>query len=1073
MIRTVLVSCVALLLSVAPLRAQHRLSARQISRLPLVQLPVQHNDSLLAREVRQRKPGRPQTFAVSLPVHLSPATDGSWSRRGGLALWQLRIGSKGAKSLNLGFGRFRLPPGAALYLSTDRERYGPFTAADNEAHEQLWTPLLRGDELVVELEVPAGQEEAVELLLTTVNHDFEGAIDLLSDDCHLDVACGAADGYPQVDAHRDVIRSVAAYTLQGRLTCTGFLVNNSNQDGRPLFLTANHCGVDAESAPTIVTYWNFENRTCRAPGSEESGGKGNGSLEVFNTGARLLASHGATDVTLIELDEPVNPRARVFFAGWDAGEALPDGGVFTVHHPRLDEKRISFADDPVDRSTVVGQLDADGNYLRVPQWDLGSTEGGSSGAPLFDADGRVRGQLFGGRASCSTPEEDMFGWLHLSWTGGGTPATRLSDWLDPCGTTGGRLGGLDEGDLAVSLYTSQSCLSACGGDTVTFELSLGNRFPAGTRLTIAADPALTVAAPDRVGGGGTFIVAASGNGAPAGNYTLRISAAADGLSDVLSVDVNLTDATPAAPRALLPEDDAPGVDPFVRMTWSDNPAAEAYQLQYARRQDFATVEADLADLHATEYTPDYPLPGETRYYWRVRTRNTCGYGPWSAVRSFVTLTRTCVLTTGEALPVPIPFAKPTEVSAEVIIDADLDPADLEVIVGIEHTFLGDLAVRLVAPDGTSIKLFDPLEEGSCPARNLYAVFSDEGTVSAVDFSERCADGDDNDYLRVRPLESLSAFTGSSARGTWKLIVDDEAAMDGGAITDFRLRICEDRVDADNRYVSLRDVPSFTCATERTTAILQLTGDYSSSPQLRVEVGSTVVDNYTYTLNASAKTITVTFTDWTAGGGGAREITYTVTDADGSERRAVHSLEVQSPPTSVTPLPARFLPELILFSWPSAPAADRYTLQFAPTEDFTEVRDSVVTRNRQIALPRDSVERDLFWRVVAVNTCGRTLGPPRAVSADTTNATHMLDAGVTIAIFPNPTRGSVTVKRDGPAGNAPLRAELYSAEGRRLRSWPASDGHLRVLDFGPIPPGLYYLRLSGEFGQLTERLVVLE
>ena len=37
-------------------------------------------------------------------------------------------------------------------------------------------------------------------------------------------------------------------------------------------------------------------------------------------------------------------------------------------------------------------------------WELGVTEGGSSGSPLFDQNGRIIGQLFGGTATCIDTE---------------------------------------------------------------------------------------------------------------------------------------------------------------------------------------------------------------------------------------------------------------------------------------------------------------------------------------------------------------------------------------------------------------------------------------------------------------------------------------------------------------------------------------------------------------------------------------------------------------------------------------------------------------------------------------------
>ena len=68
-------------------------------------------------------------------------------------------------------------------------------------------------------------------------------------------------------------------------------------------------------------------------------------------------------------------------------------------------------------------------------WEIGVTEPGSSGSPLFDVEGRIIGQLFGGGAACSGTVDnnlyDYYGRLGVSWEGGGTSSTRLRDWLDP------------------------------------------------------------------------------------------------------------------------------------------------------------------------------------------------------------------------------------------------------------------------------------------------------------------------------------------------------------------------------------------------------------------------------------------------------------------------------------------------------------------------------------------------------------------------------------------------------------------------------------------------------------------
>ncbi len=101
----------------------------------------------IASEDRVREQlGLPPRFAIPQQVAMSPRTHGTWERLpGGKLLWRLRIiGREGASNLNLGFGRFKLPPNARLLVySTDgRKQLRPFTAADNDVHGQLWTPVL-------------------------------------------------------------------------------------------------------------------------------------------------------------------------------------------------------------------------------------------------------------------------------------------------------------------------------------------------------------------------------------------------------------------------------------------------------------------------------------------------------------------------------------------------------------------------------------------------------------------------------------------------------------------------------------------------------------------------------------------------------------------------------------------------------------------------------------------------------------------------------------------------------------------------------------------------------------------
>ena len=411
-----------------------------LDQVEVLKLPPVDVQKLQQEDAQREGPGIPPRFAQAVTVSVSPDTHGTWETlEGDLLLWRLRIISSGALSLNLGFTRYIMPAGGALLVYTaDYNRViGPFTAADNESHGQLWTPLVPGDDIVVELTIPAAGRSELQLELTSVNHGYEDINKAeKSGSCNVDVICSQGDSW------RAEIRSVARYTIAGIYLCTGALVNNTAQDGTPYFLTANHCSSNwPTDAASMVFYWNYEKSICRVPGSVESGQPGNGSLSQSQSGAILKANYPATDVTLVTLDDAPNPAFNVYWAGWDRTGANASSAV-AIHHPAGHEKRISFENQP---TTVTSYLDpavpGNNTHIRVADWDLGTTEGGSSGSPLFDQNRRIIGQLHGGTAACGNDLSDWYGRFSMSWTGGGTAQSRLNTWLDPAGTGAAVLNG--------------------------------------------------------------------------------------------------------------------------------------------------------------------------------------------------------------------------------------------------------------------------------------------------------------------------------------------------------------------------------------------------------------------------------------------------------------------------------------------------------------------------------------------------------------------------------------------------------------------------------------------------------
>ncbi|HEX4955105.1 MAG TPA: fibronectin type III domain-containing protein [Thermoanaerobaculia bacterium] len=405
-------------------------------------LPALDRPLLALEDAEREARGEPYRFAMPQAVFFSPHTDGDWeSLPGGLLRWRLRVTAVEAESLNFGFTRFRLPAGARLtiYAADGSQALQPFTSEDNRPHGELWTPVLLATDAVVEVTLPEAERGALELVLGAINQGYRGFRSGGPDksgSCNVDVIC------PEGDAYRDIIRSVARITISGAFLCSGSLVNNTAQNLRPLFLTADHCDVSTANDQTVVTYWLFENTVCRPPGSAASGGNGDGSTSRTVSGSTLIARYAPSDFSLIELSStPPSATHRPFWAGWDRTGGAP-GSAIGIHHPQGDEKRISFENQATSVTSYLGSgSPGDGTHLRVADWDLGTTEGGSSGSPLFNSSKRVVGQLHGGFAACGNNSADWYGRLNTSWTGGGTSSSRLSDHLDPAGTGATSLGG--------------------------------------------------------------------------------------------------------------------------------------------------------------------------------------------------------------------------------------------------------------------------------------------------------------------------------------------------------------------------------------------------------------------------------------------------------------------------------------------------------------------------------------------------------------------------------------------------------------------------------------------------------
>ncbi|MFZ6051205.1 DUF7619 domain-containing protein [Halocola ammonii] len=108
-------------------------------------------------------------------------------------------------------------------------------------------------------------------------------------------------------------------------------------------------------------------------------------------------------------------------------------------------------------------------------------------------------------------------------------------------------------------------------------------------------------------------------------------------------------------------------------------------------------------------------------------------------------------------------------------DIPQEVGDLSVFVDIGHTYLGDLSIQLISPQGTAIDLM-AYPSGLGGTMGLSVLFQD----GAPEIESGIYNGAGPSGI-FAPTDSLSTFAGESMAGVWKIRVTDNLAFDNGFI----------------------------------------------------------------------------------------------------------------------------------------------------------------------------------------------------------------------------------------------------------------------------------------------------
>lgn len=357
--------------------------------------------------------GKEVHFSINLSEKMVWYQSSSGSLTGVLDLY-----SNSAYSLSLNFDLFKLIKGSELYFgSMDNPRY--YSLKNQTADIPFSTLPSPGSRARLMLCLPAGVSEIPDLPLQSVVYGYKNIFNEEkgfgnSGFCNVNINC--QQGTDWTNEKRSVAMILTASNTR---MCTGALINNKKNDGKPYLLTARHCN----TSPNSNFMFNYESPDCSSI---------DGITTQVIQGCSILSQWAVSDFTLVELSS--NPPAdfNVFYAGWNAEKTAPSTGT-GIHHPKGDIKKISFDYNAAVAAPYLGS-GTDSNHWQILTWDVGTTEPGSSGSPLFDSERKIVGQLHGGQANCANSVNDYYGMFNDSWNGGGTVATSLQPWLDPDST---------------------------------------------------------------------------------------------------------------------------------------------------------------------------------------------------------------------------------------------------------------------------------------------------------------------------------------------------------------------------------------------------------------------------------------------------------------------------------------------------------------------------------------------------------------------------------------------------------------------------------------------------------------
>ncbi|TAG88884.1 MAG: T9SS C-terminal target domain-containing protein, partial [Bacteroidetes bacterium] len=358
-----------------------------------------------------------------------------------------------------------------------------FNEESNRKSGDFIVPFVDGNFVTLEYFEPSNQRGKGKIKMTELSygyknvfarkeHGFENETNKEkvneSNACNININC--PDG-ADWQVHKRAVAGIVMRFGGGSAVCSGSLINNTNLDGTPYFITAWHCYGDDNTAQWNQWQFrfNYEALGCENPVTAP--------IPNTITGCTLLEQNVSSDYMLLRLNSSV-ASVNPYFVGWDSRPNIPTQ-VAGIHHPAGDIKKYSekTSGSPIVTNSVGMTFGGGTVPLVIPaqalfqfQWTRGWMEGGSSGSTLFDQNKRLVGTLTGGTsgvANCNNSlRTNSYGRFSKHWENNNV----IKQSLAPAPSTVLFLDGLDPNNSIaanVGVTSISSTVDGCAYNTST------------------------------------------------------------------------------------------------------------------------------------------------------------------------------------------------------------------------------------------------------------------------------------------------------------------------------------------------------------------------------------------------------------------------------------------------------------------------------------------------------------------------------------------------------------------------------------------------------------------------------